>query len=128
MPRQPAVPLTDAELRLMRVLWDRGEATVSDVREALEGRRKPAHNTVLTLLRILERKGIVRHVQAGRAFRFLPIVDRDGARRLAVRALMARFFDGSARDLARNLVEHGDLDVEQLRDLQRLADGAHPAQ
>jgi len=128
VPRQPAVPLTDAELRLMRVLWDRGEATVSDVREALEGRRKPAHNTVLTLLRILERKGIVRHVQAGRAYRFLPLVDRDGARRLAVRALMTRFFDGSARDLALNLVESGDLDVEQLRDLQRLADGAHPAQ
>ena len=128
MPRQPAVPLTDAELRLMRVLWDHGAGTVTDVREALEGCRKPAHNTVLTLLRILERKGIVRHVQAGRAYRFLPIVDRDGARRLAVRALTARFFDGSARDLARNLVENGDLDVDQLRDLQRLAGAAQPAQ
>ena len=59
--------MTDGELRLMRVLWDKGEATVGEVVEALKARPKPAYNTVLTLLRIMEKKGYVSHRKDGRA-------------------------------------------------------------
>ena len=120
MARKPSVALTDGELRLMRVLWGRGSATVAEVHDAIDGRRKPAYNTVLTLLRILERKGAVRHVKAGRAYVFVPIVDRADARRSAVRVLLARFFDNSPRDLVLNLVEQGDLDAGELGQVLQL--------
>ena len=59
MPRPKSLTMTDGELRLMRVLWDKGEATVGEVVDALKTRPKPAYNTVLTLLRIMEKKGYV---------------------------------------------------------------------
>jgi predicted transcriptional regulator len=120
VPRRKSPALTDAELRLMAVLWDRGRATVGDVVERLTSPRKPAYNTVLTLLRILERKGYVRHEKAGRAFVFLPIVDRSQARRSAVRHLLARFFEDSPSLLLLNLIQQGEVDandLERVRDL-----------
>ena len=62
--------MTDGELRLMRVLWEKGQATVGEVVDALKARPKPAYNTVLTLLRIMEKKGYVSHRKDGRAFIF----------------------------------------------------------
>ena len=61
MPRRRSPALTDAELRIMNVLWGRERATVGDVVDSLDGPRKPAYNSVLTILRILERKGYVTH-------------------------------------------------------------------
>jgi predicted transcriptional regulator len=110
--------LTDGELRLMRVLWERGEASVGDVVQALKERPKPAYNTVLTLLRILERKGYVTHRKDGRAFVFVPIVDRLNATRSALKTLVNRFFDGSPKLLMLNLLEDQDLSSEALQQLK----------
>ena len=94
MPRPKSLTMTDGELRLMRVLWDKGEATVGEVVDALKARPKPAYNTVLTLLRIMEKKGYVRIAKNGRAFIFLR---RSTAPMRAAAAAHARdrFFDGS---------------------------------
>lgn len=119
MPRRRSATLTDAELRLMNVLWETGSATVDEVIARLPGPAKPAHNTVLTLLRILEKKDHVRHRREGRAFRFRPVVDRGGARRSAVRHLLSRFFEGSPGLLMQNLLEHerlSDDEIERLRE------------
>jgi predicted transcriptional regulator len=118
--RKKSVALTDGELRLMQVLWDQERATVSEVVDRLQGPRKPAYNTVLTLLRILERKGYVRHEKAGRAFVFVPLIDRNQARRRAVSHLLSRFFDNSAELLVLNLLDHDDLDREKLSTLRAL--------
>lgn len=120
MARKRSVALTDGELRLMRVLWDRGAATVGQVVEEVGGPRKPAYNTVLTLLRILERKGYVRHEKAGRAFVFSPVIDRNQARRRAVSQLLSRFFDGSPELLVLNLIEQEQIDQEELRRVRAL--------
>ncbi len=120
MARKKSVALTDGELRLMQILWDQERATVSEVVDRLDGPRKPAYNTVLTLLRILERKGYVRHEKAGRAFVFVPLIDRNLARRRAVSHLLSRFFDNSAELLVLNLLDHDDLDREKLRTLRAL--------
>ena len=98
----------------MLVLWDKGRATVGEVVDSLKGPRKPAYNTVLTLLRILERKGYVTHEKTGRAFIFLPLVDRSQARRSAFRQLLARFFDDSPWLLLLNLIQQGEVDAEEL--------------
>ena len=79
----------------MQVLWKHGRGTVSEVVDALPGPRRPAYNTVLTMLRILEEKGYARHEKTGRAFVYLPVLDRDRAQRTAVKRLVSQLFDGS---------------------------------
>jgi len=110
--------MTDGELRLMRVLWDKGQATVGEVVDALSTPPKPAYNTVLTLLRIMEKKGYVSHRKDGRAFIFVPMVDRADASRSALHTLVNRFFDGSPRLLMLNLLEDAQLSPEALKQLK----------
>ena len=124
MPRPKSLTLTDGELRLMRVLWERGEASVGDVVQALKERPKPAYNTVLTLLRILERKGYVTHRKDGRAFVFVPIVDKMNATRSALKTLVNRFFEGSPKLLILNLLEDKDLPPEALQQLKERIEDA----
>ena len=119
MPRPKSPTLTDGELRLMRVLWDKGEATVGEVVDALKTRPKPAYNTVLTLLRIMEKKGYVSHRKDGRAFIFLPRVGRADASRSALRTLVNRFFEGSPQLLVLNLLEDSQLSPETLQQLRK---------
>ena len=114
--------LTDGELRLMRVLWDKGHATVGEVVDDLNGPIKPAYNTVLTLLRILEQKGHVTHDKAGRAFVYVPVINRSQARRSAVRHLLSRFFDDSPTALVLNLLEQDQINDDELRRLRELAE------
>jgi len=120
MARPPSPGLTDAELRVMRVLWARKRATVGDVVERLAGTPKPAYNTVLTTLGILERKGYVTHEKDGRAFAYLPIVDRSEARQSALSQVLNRFFDDSPRLLVLDLLGHERTDAEELRRVREL--------
>lgn len=126
MPRPKSPTLTDGELRLMRVLWDRGGSSVGDIVEALPRRRRPAYNTVLTMMRILETKGYATHTKVGRAFVFSPLVDRRHAQRHALTALLNRFFEGSPRLLALNLIEEEQLAESTLAELkQRVGGDSH---
>jgi predicted transcriptional regulator len=118
MPRPKSPTLTDGELRLMRVLWEKGEATVGDVVTALKERPKPAYNTVLTVLRILEKKGYVSHRKDGRAFIFLPLIGQADARRSALKTLVNRFFEGSPRLLILNLLDDDQLSPDALQQLK----------
>lgn len=120
MPRKPSPTLTEAEQRLMEVLWRHGSATVAAVTEALPAHLGLAYNTVLTTLRILERKGYVRHSQAGdsRAFVYRPAVARDQVARSAVSHLLRRFFGDSREALVLNLLADerlGDAELERIR-------------
>jgi predicted transcriptional regulator len=118
MPRPKSPTMTDGELRLIRVLWEKGQATVGEVVDALNTRPKPAYNTVLTLLRIMEKKGYVTHRKDGRAFIFRPTVERADASRSALQMLVDRFFEGSPRLLMLNLLEGGQLSPEALKQLK----------
>ena len=120
MPRKPSPTLTEAEWDVMQVLWDRGPATVHEVVAALPAARKRAYNTVLTLLRILEQKGYVRHEKRGRAHRYIPVLDRATARRRALRYVLNQFFEGSPNLLLLNMIEDEQLDPDTLRRLRDL--------
>jgi predicted transcriptional regulator len=86
---------------------------------ALKEKPKPAYNSVLTVLRILERKGYVSHRKEGRAFVFLPSVDRARARRSALKTFVNRFFEGSPRLLALNLLEDDSLSPDAVKQLKK---------
>ncbi|HEX7358993.1 MAG TPA: BlaI/MecI/CopY family transcriptional regulator [Bryobacteraceae bacterium] len=117
MPRKASQELTEAELRLMNILWDRGPGTVSEIAEVVDADPPLAYNTVLTTLRILERKGFVRHTKESRAFTYEPLIDRADASASAVRRVLARFFDDSPELLVANLLKSQRI---RKRDLDRI--------
>jgi len=120
--RKKSLNLTEAELRLMGVIWEKGQATVGEVTEALPQEPGLAYNTVLTTLRILEEKGYLRHTKAkeGRAFVYQAVVGRDEAGRSAVRYLVSRFFRNSPELLVLNLLEDEELSAKELRRIRSL--------
>jgi BlaI family transcriptional regulator, penicillinase repressor len=122
MPRKKPPHLTEAELRLMNVVWQKGRATVAEVVAALPKNLDLAYNTVLTTLRILDAKGYVRHSKAkdGRAFVYRPAVGRVDATRNAVRQLLRRFFGDSPEALVLNLLEDETLGETELQKIRKL--------
>jgi predicted transcriptional regulator len=122
MARKQSPTLTEAELPIMEILWLKGSAVVTDVVGALSN-SVIAYNTVLTTLRILERKGYVRHTKEGRAFVYHPVVERGEASRKAVRNLLKRFFQDSPELLILNVLEDEQLDGSELSRLKRLISG-----
>lgn len=112
------VQFTDRELDVMTVLWDRGPSTVAEVQRALAD--PLAYTTVLTVLRLLESKGHVAHVEEGKAHRFRPLVERSDASGSALRRIKDRLFEGSAELLLTRLVDDESLGTEELERLREL--------
>lgn len=120
MARSRSATLTEAELRIMNVLWEKGSATVHEVLQALPNEPALAYNSVLTIIRILEKKGYVKHVKDKRAHVFTPQVDRKDASRFEVRHLVSRFFGNSDELLVLNILEEKSIDPEELERLRQL--------
>ena len=119
MARKRSPTLTDAEARVMGVLWQRGRVTVGDVVAALKRKRPVTYSTVQTVLRILEAKGYVAHEKVARAFVYRPLIDERLARRRALRHLVSRLFNGSPGLLVLNVLEDERIDPAELRELKK---------
>lgn len=119
MPRTKSSHLTDAELRLMDIVWEKGAATVGEVVDAVNADTPLAYSTVLTTLRILENKGYLRHTKDGRAFVYRPVVRRNKAQESAIKHLLRRFFQDSPELLVLNLLERKKITPEQLNRLRK---------
>jgi predicted transcriptional regulator len=117
--RKKSLVLTDHELRLMEVLWQRERATVADVVESLAP-PPLAYSTVLTTLRTLEQKGYIDHEEDGRAYVYRPLVARDEAAKSATRHLLDRFFGSSPGALAVTLLDDTQLTDDDVAKIQRL--------
>ena len=124
MARKPSPALTDAEARVMSVLWQRQTATVGEVVTALQKGRRVNYSTVQTILRILETKGYVTHEKVARAFVYRPTVDERHARQRALRHLVTRLFDGSPSLLIMNVLEDDGIDAAELKRLKKLIEDA----
>jgi BlaI family transcriptional regulator, penicillinase repressor len=115
-PRQSGT-LTEAELRIMNVLWARGSGTVQEVLDSIAERPALAYNSVLTTIRVLERKGYVKHLKDGRAHVYSPLVGRKEATRSEIGHLVSRFFS-SHEQLMLNLLEDRGIsqpEIDRLR-------------
>ena len=119
MSRKKSLVLTDHELRLMEVLWQRERATVADVVESLAP-PPLAYSTVLTTLRTLEQKGYIDHEEDGRAYVYRPLVARDEAAKSATRHLLDRFFGSSPGALAVTLLDDTKLTDDDIAKIQQL--------
>ncbi len=126
MPPRKSNTLTEAELRLMKILWRRGESAVTDLVAALPESEPLAYNSVLTTIRILEQKGYVEHRQEGRAFVYRPSVAEDEASRTEVRNVLGRFFGNSREQLVLSLLGDEEISAEELRRLKDAIRSARP--
>lgn len=124
MPRRPSEPLTEREAQIMSVLWDQKEATADTIRAGLPD--DPHDSTVRTLLRVLEKKGFVKHKAQGKAYVYTPRIPRENAERKAVTTMLERFFGGSAAALVQRLIDDQRLTPEELESLRQQADALPP--
>ena len=111
---------TDRELDVMAILWQRGPSTVAEVRSRLVD--DLAHNTVLTVLTVLQGKGYVARNEAGKAHQFRALVKQDLAGATAASRLVEKLFDGSTERLLTHLVKERSVTADELRRLRRLLD------
>ena len=118
MPPKRSITLTQAELRLMRVLWVRGESTVADMATATADEAPLAYTSVLTTIRVLESKGYVTHRQEGRAFLYTSCIGEHEASRSEVRHVLQRFFGNSRERLLLSLLGDDDISPEEIRRLK----------
>ncbi|HEX2077244.1 MAG TPA: BlaI/MecI/CopY family transcriptional regulator [Longimicrobium sp.] len=114
------ISFTERELDVMGVLWDRGGATVAEVREQLAD--DLAYTTVLTVLRTLEEKGYVGHTEEGKAYRYHPLVERQAAGDSVLKRMLRKVFKDSPELLLTHLVSDRGLSAEELRRMRRLLD------
>jgi predicted transcriptional regulator len=119
MGRKTSPTLTDAELRVMQVLWERKEATVGEVKDALVKKIPLAYSTVLTTLRILEQKGYIVHKKNGRAFVYSPLVNLTQARKSALHQLLRKFFQNSPGQLVLNILESEKLSAGEIQQMKK---------
>jgi BlaI family transcriptional regulator, penicillinase repressor len=120
LPPTKSAILTEAELRLMNVLWERGPSTVQQVLELLAQKPHLAYNSVLTTIRVLEKKGYVEHAKDGRAHVYIPLIGRQEASRSEIKHLVQRFFGSSHEALVLNILEEQQIDQDELRRLEQL--------
>jgi len=118
MPPKKSNTLTEAELRLMKILWRRGESAVTDLVAAMPDGETLAYNSVLTTIRILEQKGYVAHRQDGRAFVYHPVVAEQDASRSEVRHVLSRFFGNSREQLLLSVLGDEEITAAELARLK----------
>jgi len=115
---------TEAELRIMNVLWLKGSGTVQQVLDSITQKPTLAYNSVLTTIRVLERKGYLKHLKDGRAHVYTPLVGQQEATRSEIRHLVSRFFKNSHEQLVLNVLEDQGIEPEELARLRQMLDRA----
>jgi BlaI family transcriptional regulator, penicillinase repressor len=120
LPPSRSATLTEAELRIMNVLWSRGSGTVQEVLDSITTKPALAYNSVLTTIRVLEGKGYLKHVKEGRLHIYMPLVGKNEVKRFEIKHLVSRFFKNSHEDLILNILEDDSISSEELKRLRQL--------
>lgn len=118
--------LTDLQIALLRILWDRGEATAAEITEALRAERGLALSTVATLLSRLEKRGVVSHETRARQYVYRPLVSVNDVRRTMVGELTERLFDGDVAAVMSHLLATRDVSPDDLARVRALIDAHAP--
>ena len=112
--------LTDHELQIMKVIWERGAVTVRDVYEELLKRRKVAYTTVMTVMGVLEQKGRLKKTVGGRAYVYSPSQPQNEVVSGMVRDFIGRVFNGMTKPLLVSMLEDGKISEDELDELKKL--------
>lgn len=120
MPPRQSGTLTEAELKIMNVLWARGSGTVQQVLDSITEKPVLAYNSVLTTIRVLEKKGYLKHLKDGRAHVYTPLVGQKEATRSEIRHLVSRFFRNSHEQLVLNVLEEQGVGADEIARLREM--------
>ena len=118
--KDPEIRLGRLEMQIMNVVWEKGKATVHEVKEALGKGRKPAYSTILTMMRKIEAKGYLEHDVDDRTYVYRPTISQDAARKSILGDILDRLFAGSPTLLLNSLVEQNQIDEKELSQLKKL--------
>jgi BlaI family transcriptional regulator, penicillinase repressor len=119
-------PPTDRELEALKVLWERGEATVRDLADAMNANAKQhdgdelAYTTVLSLLQVMEQKGLVGHRREGKAYVYVPRAERQSTIRRMARGFLEKVFDGAVDEYLVHALESKRLSTDELDQLDAM--------
>jgi len=108
------------ELQIMNVVWEKGKATVHDVKEEIGTGRKPAYSTILTMMRKIEAKGYLEHDVENRTFVYRPAISQKDVRHSVLGDILDRLFEGSPSLLMNSLVEQKDISKTELQQIKKL--------
>ena len=120
MKRKPLDDLGELQRTVLETVWDLGEASVHQVRERLNGRRRLAYTTVLTVMQKLEKAGWLEHRNEGKSYVYTPALSREEAGAGSVRGFVKRVFEGDAMTLFQHLIRESDLSDEELNELRAM--------
>ena len=120
MKRKPLDDLGELQRTVLETVWNLGEASVHQVRERLNGRRKLAYTTVLTVMQKLEKAGWLEHRSEGKSYVYTPALSREEAGAGSVRGFLKRAFEGDAMTLFQHLIRESDLSDEELNELRAM--------
>lgn len=120
MPRPSSKSLTDYELAIVKILWDKSPLSVAEILKKFPRIPKPAYTSLLTIVRAMEKKGYLGHVKVGKAYLYSPKIDKERYKSFEIRKIVDRFFGGSALDLAVNLIKEEALATEDIEHLKKL--------
>ena len=120
MPRRQSPVPNPVEMEILNVLWEKGWATVREIREILTKDRKLAYTSVLSMLQFMEKKGLVTHKQDGRAYRYRSGHSRRQTLRRLVSDIVNRAFSSSPQMLIQHIIEEEDIPAEELKRLKKL--------
>jgi BlaI family penicillinase repressor len=118
---------TERELEILKILWERGEATVREVYEQMSRELPLVQNTVQSFLRTMEQKGLVRHRVEGRTFIYQPILPREKTNQRLVSRLLQRAFDGAIDQLVQSALSLRQATPDELARLEALVADARKA-
>ena len=122
MPRKPSNRPTDAELTILRVLWDRGPSTVKDVHEELSQDTKVGYTTVLKTLQIMTEKALVTRDESQRAHVYAAARSEEQTQQHLLRDLLERAYEGSASKLVMQALSTKRATAEEIAEIRRLLD------
>ncbi len=125
MAKADSSPLTDAQREIMEIVWERGEVTVTEVRDALAKRRKLARNTVQTMIVRLEEKGWLKHREEGRTFVYSANQPRTASLGAKVAQMVDRLFAGSPEEMVTALIEYRGLSSDEAERIRAMIDEAN---
>jgi BlaI family penicillinase repressor len=120
--KKQEIKLGKVQLRIMQFLWEHGEATAREISDFVTATEPISHSTVQTLLRKLEQKNAVRHVERDRVFFFSPIADRADVTESTTKEFMNRVFQGSATSLVSHILAHEEISSDELKQLRKMID------
>lgn len=120
MARKPSNVLTDTELSIMKIIWEKGEASVKDVQICLTEKQEPAYTTILTFLQILEKKEYLKHRKKGKIYIYYPVISKEEAIESDIGNIVKRFFDNSTKKLVLNLLKKENLSQKEIKELEKI--------